>query len=203
MSTEYDQITDDENLKNSILHKDIENWKPMESNHLINALSNHLIKALLEVQKTIGGVQKGGRNTFKSYNYAKLEDYYNACKSALNEQGVIVYESVVEHSFIEGRMSKPKQGETDGAPQYCARVMIELTMIHELGGSLTIRCCGEGQDDQDKATYKAITGARKYAIAMAMNLVTTDDPEKDEPSGNRRPASSSEPVSTSAKAMDF
>ena len=156
-----------------------------------------LIKALLEVQKTIGGVQKGGNNEFKNYKYAKLEDYYNACKSALNEQGIIVYESVVEHSIVEGRVS------SSGSQQHCATVMIELTMIHKDGGSITIKACGEGQDDQDKATYKAITGARKYAIAMAMNLVTTDDPEKDEPSGNRRPASSSEPVSTSAKVMDF
>src|SRR5574340_328981 len=39
---------------------------------------------------------------------------------------------------------------------------------------------GEGQDRGDKATYKAMTGATKYALLKLFLIPTGDDPEKDE-----------------------
>jgi hypothetical protein len=45
------------------------------------------------------------------------------------------------------------------------------------GEELTVRVPGEGADPGDKAPYKAMTGALKYALLQSFLLATGDDPE--------------------------
>jgi hypothetical protein len=45
------------------------------------------------------------------------------------------------------------------------------------GEELTVRVPGEGADSGDKAPYKAMTGALKYALLQSFLLATGDDPE--------------------------
>ena len=45
------------------------------------------------------------------------------------------------------------------------------------GEELTVRVAGEGADAGDKAPYKAMTGALKYALLQSFLLATGDDPE--------------------------
>jgi hypothetical protein len=47
------------------------------------------------------------------------------------------------------------------------------------GEELTVRVAGEGADPGDKAPYKAMTGALKYALLQSFLLSTGDDPEDD------------------------
>jgi hypothetical protein len=44
------------------------------------------------------------------------------------------------------------------------------------GEELTVRVAGEGADAGDKAPYKAMTGALKYALLQSFLLATGDDP---------------------------
>ena len=133
-------------------------------------------KAMLEAQKNMGLVGKTSQNKFDNYKYANLEDYYKVCRGIFHEHGVFITESVETQHELDGR--KTKKGED----QYGAAIRLVLRLTHSSGQWIEISSVGEGQDRGDKGTYKAITGARKYAIAMAANLVTSDDPEKDDPS---------------------
>jgi hypothetical protein len=42
---------------------------------------------------------------------------------------------------------------------------------------ITVKVAGEGVDSGDKAPYKAMTGALKYALLQSFLLATGDDPE--------------------------
>ena len=57
------------------------------------------------------------------------------------------------------------------------------------GEELSVRVAGEGADAGDKAPYKAMTGALKYALLQSFLLSTGDDPE-DERANSRAPRAS-------------
>ena len=80
---------------------------------------------------------------------------------------------VVEHST---RTHTNQKGNTE----YIATVKVKFTFIDgDSGEELSIHSVGEGQDAGDKAVYKAITGAQKYALMKAFMIPTGDDPEQD------------------------
>ena len=130
-----------------------------------------VIPALAKVQASVSKVGKGAKNKFDDYDYATLEDYFHAVKKHLLENDLSIVTSVEDWEKLPDRSNK--------MPQWI-KIKIRLTVIHESGQWIAIDCYGEGQDRGDKSTYKAITGARKYAMAMMFNLVTSDDPEAGE-----------------------
>lgn len=161
--------------------------------------------AILKAQSQMGLVGKSSENKFDRYKYANLEDYYRVCRDIFHKNSVFITESVDSHVLIEGRKTK------NDDPQYAARVTLVLRLTHDSGQWIEISSIGEGQDRGDKGTYKAITGARKYAIAMAANLVTSDDPEKDshgdngnsrDKDGRPRASATPEPVAVGGGEYD-
>lgn len=128
--------------------------------------------ALLAAQKAMSPVEKGGVNNYDKYAYAKLENYLSVATPALQENGISLVTSGVEIRPIEGGRTT-SQGKSENG----VFVVIELTALHESGQWISVQSYGEGQDRGDKSTYKALTGARKYGVAMLFSMVTSDDPE--------------------------
>lgn len=133
-----------------------------------------LAPALTKAQAEFKGVAKSGRNTFDKYDYANLEDYVHAVRGVLASHGLSLLSSSEEIIPLEDRTTK------NGGCEHAVRVKLTTRIVHESGEWIETSSCGEGQDRADKAVYKAITGARKYALASALNLATTDDPEQDD-----------------------
>src|ERR1700738_5163472 len=50
-------------------------------------------------------------------------------------------------------------------------------MDRDTAEEITVKVAGEGLDTGDKAPYKAMTGALKYALLQSFLLATGDDPE--------------------------
>jgi hypothetical protein len=77
-----------------------------------------------------------------------------------------------------------------------ARVVMAYTFADvDSGEELVAKVAGQGLDPGDKAPYKAMTGALKYALLQSFLLATGDDPE-DERSDTRYQAGNPErPVS--------
>jgi hypothetical protein len=133
--------------------------------------------ALVKVQAACKGVAKSGENKFDRYKYADLEDYLDVVKPKLGEFGVAVVCSISEVDRLEDRAT------AQGKSEHAVQVALDITLLHESGQWIMVTMYGEGQDRADKAIYKAITGARKYATAATFNLATSDDPERDETVG--------------------
>jgi len=132
-----------------------------------------LFKKLLQVQQRLKPIAETGKNTYQRYTYATALDILEPVKRTCNELGLFIYLDVTESEIEPGK----------------ARCTVKLTAVDcETGESLSINSCGYSEDwshkenraTGDKAIYKAITGATKYAVREMFLLGSTDDPEKEE-----------------------
>lgn len=133
-----------------------------------------LIKKLSKVMQEVKYIQKKGYNSFHKYRYATEADVAEKVREILSDQNVMMIPNMTSHSIREHTTNK-------GNREYIVTVNMEFKFIDgDSGEEITFHMVGEGQDAGDKATYKAITGAQKYALMKAFMIPTGDDPEADE-----------------------
>ena len=122
-----------------------------------------------EVRRRIGYIQKRGYNDRYNYNYVAAADIAGTIGDILAELGVVVIprlENITYEPHAPGRLER------------VARVIMAYTFTDEDSDEeITARVAGEGLDMGDKASYKAMTGALKYALLQSFLLATGDDPE--------------------------
>src|SRR5690625_1557117 len=132
-----------------------------------------LVKKLAEVVQQVKFIPKNGHNTFNNYKYATEADVNEKVREELASRHVMMIPNVKSHSIREHTNRK-------GNIEYITTVEVEFTFMDgESGETITFTTFGEGQDAGDKGTYKAITGAQKYALMKAFMIPTGDDPEAD------------------------
>lgn len=133
-------------------------------------LAAKLVEAALDVEN----VTKRGNNTQQKYRYAMAEDVAAAATKALLARGVIADFECIRS---EAHPIKSRQG-TDGLI-VTARCRLVVT-DSETGESHERSVIGSGSDyPGDKAIYKAMTGARKYAFIHLLDIPIGDDPEEE------------------------
>jgi hypothetical protein len=127
---------------------------------------------LLIAQKAIEEVVKRGANSEHGYHYATAADVVKEGSKALNDAGLIVTTNFDRHDLADITSSKNNKG-------VFATVRCLLTISDPDSGELVrTETIGTGSDfPGDKAIYKAMTGATKYAFAAALNIAFADDPE--------------------------
>ena len=131
--------------------------------------------ALLSVLKSDLYVQKAGMNREQNYRYAAETDFLEAVRPKLAAAGVVMTPS---YEVIETHEGATKAG----TPNVRITLAGTFTFTHaETGDTLNVVTIGQGVDTQDKAAYKAMTGALKYALRQTFLIETGDDPEKDSP----------------------
>jgi hypothetical protein len=159
-----------------------------------------IASAIAKAQAEFKGVQKTGENTYDRYSYAKLDDYVIATRPVLAKYGLALLSSVDDVVALEERKT------SNGKPEHAVRVKLTVRVLHESGEWVEASAWGEGQDRGDKAVYKAITGARKYGVAAALGLATTDDPEEgggdDQANNPKQPAPRPAPSPSSQSGSD-
>ena len=132
-----------------------------------------LRQKLGEVRRRIGYIQKRGYNERHNYNYVAAADIAGTVGDILAELGVVVIprlESISYEPHAPGRADSVR----------VARVIMAYTFTDENSTEeITARVAGEGLDAGDKASYKAMTGALKYALLQSFLLATGDDPEEE------------------------
>lgn len=132
-----------------------------------------LVRKLSEVMAEIDRIPKSGRNAFHNYAYATEADIVDAVRGGLAKRGVMAIPDVRSVKFREvpGR---------NGAQIVC-RLRLWLTFEDgDTGETRVVKVFGEGQDPLDKGTFKAFTGAMKYALLKTFLISTGDDPEADD-----------------------
>ena len=135
----------------------------------------NLREKFAEVRRRLGYVQKRGHNERHNYNYVTAADLAGSVGDILAELGVVVIPQLQSISTETPRSSSER----------IARIVMNYRFVDARSGEeLTVRVAGEGADAGDKAPYKAMTGALKYALLQSFLLATGDDPE-DERSDSR------------------
>lgn len=131
-----------------------------------------LIKKLAEVMGEVGRVPKSGRNNFHNYDYATEADIAAAVRDGMAKRHLILVPNVDD---IAWSILAVKSGQQ----RLCTMKATFTVMDGESGETLSYKVFSEGADSGDKAVYKAMTGAEKYALLKLFLIPTGDDPEKD------------------------
>lgn len=133
-----------------------------------------LVTKLAEVMGLVHRVAKNGRNEFHKYDYATESDIAEAVRDGMAER----------HLMLVPNVKKTKWREVPGknGPQQICTLYVRFS-VHDgdTGEVMEFNALGEGQDSGDKATYKAMTGAVKYALLKLFLIPTGDDPENEQP----------------------
>jgi hypothetical protein len=136
--------------------------------------------------KGVGGIEV----LTEKYSYTTASDVLLPVHRACSERGLIAIADVIESHIEPGRAS----------------AIVRLTIVDtQTGESLSVTAPGYAEDYSwkdnrptgDKAVYKAITGATKYAIRSCFCLPSDDDPERTPQRLNARQATSRFAVSPS------
>lgn len=146
----------------------------MENNELRNLAA--LATKMLAVMSEVSHVAKNGRNKDQNYAYATEADVVAEIRDAMQKYKLGVFFSATVASDYNCEITTKS-----GSRMRVIRVNLKVTWVDtETGYSRTEFFDGEGMDTGDKAVYKAITGAEKYALLKTFLIPTGDDPEKDE-----------------------
>ena len=152
----------------------------------------NLREKFAEVRRRLGYVQKRGHNERHNYSYVTAADLAGSVGDILAELGVVVIPQLQSISTETPRSSSDR----------IARVVMNYRFVDARSGEeLTVRVAGEGADPGDKAPYKAMTGALKYALLQSFLLSTGDDPEDER--ANSRAALGSERVITPEQVREL
>ena len=150
----------------------------------------NLRQKLAVVRRRLAYVQKRGHNERHHYNYVIAADIAGAVGDLLAELGVVV---VPRLESISHEPPRPGRGE----PEHVARVVMSYSFVDvDTAEEITVKTAGEGLDSGDKAPYKAMTGALKYALLQSFLLATGDDPED----GRGSPANHSSPPTRESRS---
>ena len=136
-------------------------------------VKKNLVMKLAEVMQEVKYIQKRGFNSFHKYKYATESDVAEKVREELASRHIMMIPNVVSQSTREHTNAK-------GKTEYIATITMEFRFIDgESGEEISFHSVGEGQDSGDKAVYKGITGAQKYALMKVFMIPTGDDPEAD------------------------
>jgi len=153
-----------------------------------DSLRLNLRQKLAEVRRRIGYIQKRGHNERFNYSYVTAADIAGSVGDILSELGVVVIPSL-ENITYESTASR---GETTRL----ARVVMAYTFSDvDSGEEIVAKVAGQGLDTGDKAPYKAMTGALKYALLQSFLLATGDDPEDERVDARFTAPDSDRPIS--------
>jgi hypothetical protein len=129
--------------------------------------------SLCNIIGDIGAIEKTRTNTHQKYKFRGIDDALAALQPLLVKHNVVMAPSYSEltHSPL------PEKG-------FVASVKLELRFVStEDGSGVLVATYGTGTDFGDKALYKAMSGALKYAIFQTFCIPTEElkDAEEDSP----------------------
>lgn len=129
--------------------------------------------AILGVMSEVGYVTKTGQMSGSNpYTYAGEADLIHALRPALINNKLIIFPRNTEV------LANEEYETRSGSVMHRTQLRITYVLRHVVSGTeIEIQVIGEGADNGDKSTYKAMTGAFKYALRQPFVIETGDDPD--------------------------
>lgn len=113
------------------------------------------------------------------YKFRGIDDMYNHLHQLLGEFGLLLVPGeclTVEQSVYE---APPRFADGVGTRSNHVRVIQRYRWMAADGSTMVVELPGEGMDNGDKATGKALSMAHKYALIQSLGL-PTGDPDSDD-----------------------
>ena len=139
---------------------------------------------LSAILKAVGYIEKTGTNASQGYKYVQAAAVADKIRNEFAERGL---------TMIPENIEVTESGLTPSGKQALVTLLITWKITDsESGEFVTFQSVGSGSDSTDKAVYKAMTGALKYALLLGFLIPTGDDPENEK---------AADPVVTAAKKI--
>jgi len=130
----------------------------------------NILMKINAIMAEINYIQKDKSNSFHGYKYASEAAIKEACHASFVKHKVVFSFSVNKVTDL--------WSTTGGEHVVLVECAWTLSDV-ESGESLSGVAVGTGSDKGDKAVYKAITGALKYALTANLLIPTGEDPENE------------------------
>ena len=128
-----------------------------------------LHKKLAEVLTAVGYIEKAGTNQSQGYKYVMAAQVADKVRDEFAKRNLTMLPSNIE--VVES-------GLTPSQKQVLSTLRVTWTITDaDSGATISFQSVGSGSDSTDKAVYKAMTGALKYALLLGFLIPTGDDPE--------------------------
>ena len=150
-----------------------------KSGQKTNGKPGALATKLALAAASVANVEKKGKNTAQNYDYVQAEDIAKAAHVALQDAGL-----VCEFQTTSATETPIKSNRgSDGLIVFVTGQLIVTDP--DSGESISREAAGSGSDyPGDKAIYKAMTGARKYALIHLLGIPIGDDPDEGKGNGS-------------------
>lgn len=126
---------------------------------------------LSAILKAVGYIEKTGTNASQGYKYVQAAAVADKIRNEFSERGL---------TMIPETIAVTESGLTPSGKQALITLLITWKITDsESGEFVTFQSVGSGSDSTDKAVYKAMTGALKYALLLGFLIPTGDDPENE------------------------
>lgn len=176
------------NLNNTVSGNSITLYPPIAHGGTSLQTSSTIVKlatALNKAQRNIGSATKGSANPFFKSKYADLGSVMEACKEALNEQGISVLQPVV----------------SDASGDY-----VETMLLHESGEYMASRMKLLVAKPNMQELGSAVSYARRYGLQSMVFIPAADDDGEASmrrtPAPTRQTTVAATPVATPAVTED-
>ena len=147
---------------------------------------NEILTAKATAETNFKNLNKTGKNPHYKSSYATLNDIYDACRSALKEQGLVVYHQTFEDESNNAQIACTLLHTESG--QFIRTILPLRTETAQQTGSeitymrrYTIQCVlsleGEFEDDANES--EAIKSAKAHLLAFTETLIK--ETESDSP----------------------
>lgn len=132
-----------------------------------------LVAKIAQAFKSLAKLKRNGTNRGQRYKYPRATDVFNLVRRKLLEMDVLILPSEEPANYV--------QIPTNGGEQLTECRLFVTFLITDGTNSLPpMKANGVGRDIEDKALYKAKTGAEKYLVKqLALMVEIVDDPEHD------------------------
>jgi hypothetical protein len=139
----------------------------------------NVVGAVAAVMSDIEAVEKGGKNTFHGYKYARMQDILQMLTPLMGKHGLAVFQTELSHEMFD-----------DGK---CLAIHYQFTIAHKSGEVWPERPIQTGMAPcrtskgtyDDKAFAKCHTSARKYFLLSLFQVPTEDESDPDNEKGER------------------
>lgn len=132
----------------------------------------NLAKAVIEVMKTVKGMEKNSRvgSGKSAYDGTKYKDVAEVFNNALEANGLCILPISIDEDTVVDRWeevdqwSKTNPKEMKTKQSVFTKVKTKYLLLHESGESIELAGYGHGVDPQDKGAGKATTYALKNCL---------------------------------------
>ena len=144
-----------------------------------------IYKAMAAILSDVEAIPKAGRGPASAGGYAfrGIDDVMEALHPLFAKHGIFLCPEVLE-------AATDTYETKNGATMQMCSLRVAWHFYAADGSRVSAVTYGQGSDSSDKAAYKAMAGAMKYAMTQAFVIPTDEvkDPERDDHEAPQRPA---------------